>query len=519
MVISYRASIAVSTGIFTEENTMGLRINTNLNALNVLNNLQKVSSNVSSSIEKLSSGLRINSAADDPTGLTISEALRAQVDGINQAISNSQEATNLLKTAEGGLTEVNTLLRSLRQIAVHASNTGVNDDNALQADQSQVTAALASIDRISNYTQYGSKKLLDGTSGVSAATTNTSLISGINFGGTFGGVTIQNGTVNVTVNNAATRAQATGSATYASVNATIATVGGGSTGSGGSIVINGQTVQITGADTVQALIDKINNAASTTGVSANFSAANGSGSIILTQQNYGGNFNINLQETSNLIVGTSGTSVTGSNATVTVTASGLVNGVVTSVVSTFVGGRSTTDSGLRITDTYGNSILLTEQGNTTSGSSTNATVAIISNNDLQFQIGANAGQIVRASLGDVRTGSLGATILSGQNLSTINVTTASGSTNALQIIDNAITDVSRLRATIGSVQKHTLESVVRSLGTSAQNITASESQIRDTNVASEVVNYSKNQIIQQAAQSVLAQANSAPNQVLALLRQ
>ncbi len=496
---------------------MGLRINTNLNALHVLNNLQNVSSSVSSSIEKLSSGLRINHAADDPTGLTISESLRAQVDGINQAISNSQEATNLLKTADGGLTEVNTLLRSLRQIAVHASNTGVNDANALQADQSQVTAALASIDRISSFTQYGSKRLLDGTSGISAANTDTTAISGINFGGTFGGVTLQSGTVSITVDNAATRAQSTGTATYASANATIASVNGGSTGAGGSIVINGQTVQISGADTVQALIDKINNAAGTTGVSANFSSANGSGSIVLTQQNYGSNFGVNVQDTSNLIVGSPGTVVSGSNATVTVTASGLVNGAVTTIVSTFSGGRSANDSGLRVTDTSGNSILLTEQGNNVA--EVNATVAVVTNNDLQFQIGADAGQIVKASLGDVRTNSLGSTVLSGQNLSTIDVSTAAGSTNALQIIDAAISQVSNIRASIGSVQTHTLASVIRSLGSSAENITASESQIRDTNVAAEVVNYSKNQIIQQAAQSVLAQANSAPNQVLALLRQ
>ena len=143
----------------------------------------------------------------------------------------------------------------------------------------------------------------------------------------------------------------------------------------------------------------------------------------------------------------------------------------------------------------------------------------MSNNDLQFQIGANAGQIVRTNLGDVRTSALGSTVISGQNLSTINVTSGTGATSALQIIDEAITEVSRLRANLGSVQRHTLDSVVRSLGTSAENITASESQIRDTNVASEVVSYSKNQIIQQAAQSVLAQANSAPNQVLSLLRQ
>src|SRR5215471_14954123 len=111
---------------------MSLRINTNVTALNALRNLDQTSTEVGTSIERLSSGLRINTAADDPAGLIISEGLRSQVDGLNQAISNSQDANNLIKTAEGGLTEVNTLLRSIRQLAVHAANTGVNDASAAQ---------------------------------------------------------------------------------------------------------------------------------------------------------------------------------------------------------------------------------------------------------------------------------------------------------------------------------------------------------------------------------------------------
>src|SRR5947207_12848163 len=117
---------------------MGLQINTNVSAMNALRNLSNVANNVSTSIQRLSSGLPINQAADDPAGLVISESLRAQIDGLNQAVSNSQDATNVIKTAEGGLTEVNSLLRNVRQLAIHAANTGVNDVVAIQADQTQI---------------------------------------------------------------------------------------------------------------------------------------------------------------------------------------------------------------------------------------------------------------------------------------------------------------------------------------------------------------------------------------------
>jgi flagellin len=267
---------------------------------------------------------------------------------------------------------------------------------------------------------------------------------------------------------------------------------------------------------VQSLVDKINNVASSTGVSAAFSSGNGSGSIVLTQQNYGANFKIDVKESSSLIFGTVGTNVAGLNATVTVTASALVNGTVTTVISTFVGGRAASDGGLRVSDSYGNSILLTEQGNATATS--NRTVSNIIASDLQFQIGANAGQTVRTSLGNVRTTNLGNTILAGQNLSSIDVTTQTGSQNALKIVDEAIGQVTRLRSSLGAFQKNTLEAAGRALAVSVENLSASESQIRDTNIATEVVSYTKNQIIQQAANSVLSQANSAPNSVLSLLR-
>ena len=502
---------------------MSLTINTNVTALTALDNLTNVSGNVASSIEKLSSGLRINQAADDPSGLIISEALRAQIDGLNQAVSNSQDATNLIKTSEGALTEVNTLLRNVRQLAVHAANSGVNDQVAVQADQTQIASAISSIERIAEQTQFGTKHLLDGSSGIAANVVDTKNIAGINIGGVFNNLTTQSGTVNVVVNSVATRAQVTGAAlaTYASVNASISTVNGLKTGSGGAVVLNGQSISVSGSDTVQTLINKINNLAGTTGVSADFTSGNGSGAIVLTQQNYGANFAINESESSTLLTGTgSPTLVKGSNATVTVIASALVNGVVTSVVATFTGGRSSSDSGLRVTDTAGNSILLTEGSLSNYSATTPAqlSVATVTAGNLQFQIGGNAGQTVTASLGNVRTTNLGNTSVAGSNLSLIDVTTNTGATNAITITDEAIGQVTQLRANLGSFQKNTLESTIRYLGVGVENLSASESQIRDTNVASEVVKLTKNQIIQSAATSVLAQANQAPQSVLSLLR-
>src|SRR5579871_6614086 len=159
---------------------MGLQINTNVTALDALRNLTNVAGSVSSSIEKLSSGLRINSAADDPAGLIISNALQAQISGLNQAVSNSQDATNLIKTAEGGLSSVSSLLDNVRQLAVHAANTGVNDSTAVQADQSQISSAIGSIERIAEQTQFGDKNLLDGSSGISASVVDTTDVAGIN---------------------------------------------------------------------------------------------------------------------------------------------------------------------------------------------------------------------------------------------------------------------------------------------------------------------------------------------------
>ena len=485
---------------------MSLRINTNTAAMTALRNLTNVSDNFLRSIERLSSGLRINRGADDPAGLIISENLRAQILGLAQATNNAQDAANLVKTAEGALDEIQNLLRTMRQLAVHAANTGVNDLNAVQADQTQIRSALESINRIAEQTQFGTKRLLDGTAGITAQVTDPVRLAGIFIGSTFNGQTVQSGNVTISVTNPASRATIAGNATYSSVNSTVIATGG-------TVVINGQSITVSGNDTVQTLIDRINALTSVTGVSAMFSFAHSSGVVYLTQVNYGANFRIEVHQSTTILFSSGNTtSSQGTDAVVTVqlnTSAGVTS-------ATFTGGRAAGDSGLKVKDSYGNTLLLTEAGNNTGV--TNAKVAVVTAQSLVFQIGANAGQVARVSLRDTRAHQLGTTVVAGKSLQDIDVTTQQGAQDAIRIIDEAISQISQLRGNIGSFQKQVLESTIRSLNIARENLAASESAIRDTDIAEEVMNYTKLQILQQAGMAVLAQANAVPQSVLALLR-
>jgi flagellin len=205
-------------------------------------------------------------------------------------------------------------------------------------------------------------------------------------------------------------------------------------------------------------------------------------------------------------------SAQGTDAQVTVTVT--TSAGVTS--ATFTGGRSPGDSGLKVKDAYGNTLLLTEAGNVNNNQSYR--VAVVTAQSLVFQIGANAGQVARLSLGDTRASRLGTTAVPNKSLQDIDVTSQQGAQDAIRIIDEAISQISQLRGNIGSFQKQVLESTIRSLNIARENLAASESAIRDTDIAEEVMNYTKLQILQQAGMAVLAQANAIPQSVLSLLR-
>jgi len=155
---------------------MALRINNNIAAINAHRNLVNTTMNLSKSMEKLSSGYRINRAADNPAGLVISEQFRAQIAGLNQAINNSEGSINMIQTAEGALNEINNLLVSMRELAIHAANEGFNDTAQLEADQAEIDNAIKTIDRIAANTQFGTKLLLDGTKANIATITSSNSV-------------------------------------------------------------------------------------------------------------------------------------------------------------------------------------------------------------------------------------------------------------------------------------------------------------------------------------------------------
>lgn len=498
---------------------MSLRINTNMSALNALRNVERASDGFGRSIEKLASGLRINRGADDPAGLIRSEDLRAQIAGLEQAIANSQDATNLIKTAEGALEEVHNLLRSMRQLAVASGNTGTNDQTALQANQNQIRSAIESINRIAAQTQFGTKKLLDGTAGLSAVVTDARSIGGMFFGGSAvgtdsaGGTIVReyalgSGVITIDVTRAAERAVVTGSRAYTGAGAIIQT--------SGTVVINGVSFSVqAGTTTLQSFVDQINSQSSVTGVVAELFVDDGDTFVRLRSTEYGANFSVNLNDQQQILLSGSAfdASDTGVNAEARVTLSTIDGG---EVYVTFTGGVSRSDSGLRLTDAKGNVILLNEAGN--DDGIDNAVVGRTTTGQLQFQIGANAGQVARFSINNMRSDKLGTGVVADKSLADIDVTKTGGAEEALKIIDAAIQQVSKLRGDMGAFQKNVLESNMRSLSVAKENLTATESAIRDTNFAEEISRFTKFQILQQAGMSVLGQANFAPQAVLQLIR-
>ncbi|MBW7929232.1 MAG: flagellin, partial [Fimbriimonadaceae bacterium] len=155
--------------------------------MGALRNLNSTNIEANRSITRLSTGLRINSGADDPAGLIISETFRAQIAGIDQAVRNNQDAMNFAKTAEGALNEIGTLLKDARALAVAGANSATLSDSQVQANQSQLNSIAESISRIAQQTQFGGKKLIDGSAGVVASSISAANVSYINFGGTFNG--------------------------------------------------------------------------------------------------------------------------------------------------------------------------------------------------------------------------------------------------------------------------------------------------------------------------------------------
>lgn len=408
-------------------------INHNLGANNANRNMSINANNASKSMEKLSSGLRINKAGDDAAGLAISEKMRGQIRGLDQASANSQDGISLMQTAEGALNETHSILQRMRELAVQSStdtNTAADRVNI----QKETTQLGEEIERISNQTEFNTKKLLNGNMG-SAVSADVAQI--------------QTGTMNV-ANADATKLN-------------------------GLKDLSGNLLQLADGDTVTATWS-VNGTAKT------------------------GTFTVADITADDLI------DITGLVAADATLATAL--GVTTATAT--AAGTAGQINGLSFEVKDSSGVRKEAASNALSNYAvTTAAADLRADGSATFQIGANQGQTLNLSIENMGAAALG--------VRTLAVGTTTQAATAIKVLDGAIATVSGERAKLGAYTNR-LEHTIANLGTSSENLTSAESRIRDVDMAKEMSNFSKNNILSQAAQAMLAQANQQPQQVLQLLR-
>jgi flagellin len=408
-----------------------MRINTNIMAFNAFRNLDATNNMLAKSLEKLSSGYRINRAADDASGLVISLNLDKQVSGLRQATQNAQDGISVVQTAEGALTQVNSMLNRMHDLIVQAANTASSDSTARSAAQNEITQLRDEIDRIGQTTAFGNQHLLDGTFGAQAASVHTTLAA------------------------------------------------------------NGGTVTTT-STSFELILD------------AGSSAGSASFLVQVTSATYATAASFQAELAANISAAIAATS----------TGAGFTGGVTVTVKDLGAGAwyvqidRSNTDASTKVTINAAN-------GGAAGLLSGSASVNNVGGG--VFQVGANvtAQDQIQLAIDDVRiTGGSNVTYTA---LSAIDVTNTSQNSVAGSLVDDAINAISSLRGKLGAAQNR-FESTIANLQVTTENLSASESRIRDTDMAAEMVNFTRDQILLQAGTAMLAQANAAPQTILRLLQ-
>ena len=498
---------------------MSTRINTNTTAFDASVNLAKNTANQSQDIQRLSSGLRINSAADDPSGYVLSQSLQAQSGSLTQATNNTNDAINVVKTAEGALTQVQSLLVNIRQTIVQAANVGSNNSTALTADAQAVSDAVTSIDRIASTTQFNGKNLLDGSANSGGASVTAGVGTVVGTGGNAVSIASQ-----ATSYGAA--AIASGHIGYSAATASTATATfGAAPGAGtfgGNFSIEGKNVTLTG--TTNTLAQVATAIQQQTGL--NYGVTQAAGVVTFTSQTDGAPAGTN--SFGGLTSSSTGTGTPTTAGTAGTSASVTVNGLTSDSVSadgktfSFTSAANAALKGLSI------STNVTATNADIGEFSATADKAVVGNN-LQFQIGSNQNQTVSLSIGSTKSNNIGSytdannssfklsDLAKGGALDLTDVT-GKNQQSALAVIDQAIKDISAASEKLGSTQTNVLQSNIASLAVSQSNNDASLSTVRDTDLAATVVDYTKNQILVQAGTSALSYANQAPQAILKLLQ-
>ncbi|MDP4109715.1 MAG: flagellin, partial [Bacillota bacterium] len=396
-----------------------MRIQHNIAALNASRQYTKNNTSVSKNIQKLSSGYKINSAADDAAGLAISEKMRGQIRGLNQASNNAQDGISLVQTAEGGLNETQEILQRMRELAVKSSNGTYKDDVDRASLQLEMADLSKEIDHISKSTAYNKINLLDGS---------------LDYGATQSGTL---GTTAMTFNGTATLA------TNANLD--------GTTGDAATVTIAGNSGG--GTPTADGVIE------------VTISAA--------------GNLAVNLGEGS-------------------YSAQDITSAIRTKAASMVSADKASPAANYLDFETkFDGNVVIGAASTDTTGARTMASTGTAGG--LTFQIGANSDSYERVDLNISKMDSV------SLGISTSKIDTLSNAQAAIGTIDTAINTVSEARAKLGALQNR-LEHTVNNLGTTSENLTSAESRIRDVDMASEMVEFTKNNILSQAAQAMLAQA-------------
>ena len=492
---------------------MASTINTNISSLTAQRNLGTSQASLNTSIQRLSSGLRINSAKDDAAGLAISERFTSQIRGLNQAVRNANDGISLSQVAEGALAGSGNILQRVRELSVQSAN-ATNSASDRKAIQAEVGQLLSELDRISVTTEFNGQKLLDGSFG------SATFQVGANANQT---ITATTGNFRTTTYGAQLKGSNAQQATAAPAASAAATV-----------VIDGLqrgTANVNAADSAAKIAAAVNAISNTTGVTATAR---------------------NVTEVKVTAIGSFSLAVNGDDAATasTITFNAKDPKDLSEDVKTFNDVSSKTGitakvnqagDGILLVNEAGSNIKIVNNSNTTGGGNLSMASldapATATATDGQYKFVAtplaiNAGGDTGISLGTVEFASDKGFTLSGDStyvtgtgagasslasVNTIDVSTVEGSTKALKVIDAALAAVNGQRASFGALQSR-FETTIANLTTSSENMSASRSRIQDADFASETANLSRSQILQQAGTAMVAQANQIPQGVLSLLK-
>ncbi|MEJ2590489.1 MAG: flagellin [Candidatus Thiodiazotropha sp.] len=494
---------------------MAMTVNTNVLSLTTQRALGKTQSSLSTSMERLSTGLRINSAKDDAAGLGITDRMTSQIRGLNQAVRNAGDAISLSQTAEGSMQEASNLLQRMRELAIQSAND--SNSSADRANlQKEVSQLQQELNRIADTTTFNGKKILDGSFSAqkfhvgSNANETISVTVGSIRGTDLGNQAVSANThVGVAL---AAAADATGGNGVAAQNLTV-----NGTASSGALAV-------TLNDAASDIASLVNGASGTTGVTAT-----ASNSVVIDNLSLAGTVGFTLSSSN--ASGTVGSAIAVSAAVTTSDYSNLADAInavsastgVTAVLasnSQSITLENTTGDNINIVDfTHSNDTADTiDVGGVTLTGATGgvpvATDSIVVGGTLSF---SSASSFVVATDTGTTVMAAASNTSALSSVSDVNISTQSGSNNALDVLDQALRSISDSRADLGAIQNR-LESTIANLSSISENVSAARSRVQDADFAAETSNMTRAQIIQQAGVAMLSQANAQPQLVLSLLQ-